>query len=362
MTFSLRIMARELAAAVSACGQFADTKSPVAVLKSVRISISTGVASFVSTNTMQTIRCEAACEGEGSACIDANFLAPKTAALRQNEPVNLDGDGKIVTISQGKSKWRVPVYIDDFPLSVAEPVGADPVEVGADFIAALKNIRPGALNQDTGHAYSGVWLDDNSVIAVDGRQMRAQEHAASLPVCILPVAAVDKITALFKEGCTVRIDTARAQFSRDGITVITRLFDGKPMEWRKGLQGFRDKSAQSCIVPAEDFALAIRRAAAIGASGEKAGSFVNMQLRMRPGKIEVFTRNAVGEEGEDEIAVEREGDADIGINGGLLIDALGTLPAGKLRLSHGDNSAPIILEPEASDLANLRVVFPRYFT
>lgn len=361
MTFTLTSKASSIAAAIAACAQAVDSGAKIPILKTVRIAADGSTVTAVATNTDQTILTRFDADGSGVICVDAAMLASKLATLRPDIDVKFDGDDKTVTISQGRSKWKMPIYLDDFPMQVAEPVAGDPVKVGREFIAALKIVSP-AVQKGSVNAYAGVWLDGKDVAAADGKQFRAITMAVDLGLHILPPDPVAKIVSMFPNGGDIVISESRAMITAGGLTLITKLFDGKPYPWRAPMAKFRDKAVNSCVVVASELVASIRRAAAIQASGEKSGSFVNMQIRFREDEIEIFTRNHGGEEGFDAVPCHDRvgGDLDVGINGGTFLTNIETF-SDTIRILYGSSpDDQIIIEPVVGD-GNFRAIMPRVF-
>lgn len=359
--FQMSIMAREITAAIAACAQVVDSHSQIPILGATHISIAGGVASFTATNSDQTIIARAACEGQGIACIDTAKLSAKVQSLRPDSAVNFEGDSKTVTVVQGRTKWIAPLLNpDDFPFAqIAGQLEGDAIEMDAVTIASLAIAR-GSVLVGAPSNYAGVWLSDGHIVAVDGRQMRIMVGIDCLP-CVLPPTTVDKVTALFKGGARVRVSENAAQFTSESLLLKTKIIDAKPSDWRGGMKKFEGTSVNACTVNADLFQQACKRAAAIQASGEKSGSFINMQVRFRADMIEIFTRNRDGEEGNDSVECIGVEDSDVGVNGGLLIDALGTLD-GRLTVQYGTPRDAVIMRPEGTGTENVRVVFPRIFS
>lgn len=357
----MQIMARELSAAIAACATVADANSKIPILRTTRIAIDGGFASMIATNTEQTITVRAACAGSGVTCIDTGLLSAKIMTLRPNEPVVFEGDGKFVAISQGRTKWRVPVLLDDFPLPT--PVDGEPVKLGKDFIAALNQafsvIDPGGPS-----FISGAFIGGKTVMATNGKTARIIEFDGNLPRdTIIPARVVGRVTAMFPDGATVTTSENAATFSTEFVTLKTRLVEGIFPDIRRVISSFDQSLVNTFTVDADEFSGVIMRASAIGKSGEKSGAFINMQLRIRADEIEIATRNLNGEEGSDFCRCERTGeDADIGIKGDDLVLAVQSMPSDTYQVRYGGKENPFVMSPLGSTRENIRVIQPRIFS
>lgn len=357
----MQIMAREIAHAISMCGQVVDSASKIPVLRSTRISVADGMASFYATDTNQSVQAKAACEGAGVVLIDTQALDAKVRTLKPDMTVNFKGDDKSVTITQGRTRWVAPVLMDDMPPYQA--IDAAPVWVSADFIKGMEQCMPASEQAGSPREYlAGVYLDGDRIVATDGKQMRIFQHGVSVVGTVLvPSRAAAKITAMFPDGAEVRCSNLAASFSTEHLTLRTKLVDATFPDYRRVLPASQPGLVQ---VGAQELLQAITRAAAIRASGEKSGSFINMQMRIRESEIEVFTRNTDGEEGSDFTPCERVSgaDMDIGFSGAWLIACVKSLDCDNIEISYGGQGDPVVMRPINSAVENIRVVMPRVFS
>ncbi len=361
MTFTMSILAREITAAISACAQIVDSHSQIPILRCTRIAVADGMASFTATNTDQSVVAKAACDGSGIICVDTAALSAKVQTLKPDSIVSFVGDGKSVTITQGRTKWVAPVLVDDMP--VFAEIDAVSVSVDASFIKGLEQCMPAAEPDGSARAYlQGVYLDGDRIVATDGRQLRIVQHSATLADSILvPNRAASKIAGMFSDGAEVRCSKLAVSFSTDRLTMRTKLVDATFPAYRRVVPVGSDGLVR---VGAQELLGAITRAAAIRASGEKAGSFINMQMRIRESEIEMFARNNDGEEGSDFTQSERlsGSDVDIGFSGAWLIASVKSLDCDNIEILYGGQGDPVVMRPINSPIENIRVVMPRHFS
>ncbi len=361
MNFQMQIMAREIAQAISLCAQVVDAGSKIPILRCTRIEVADGMASFMATNTDQTVVAKAACEGAGVICVDTQALDAKVKTLKLDAIVNFAGTEKSVVITQGRTRWVAPVLIDDMP--AYREIDAPSVRVDAGFIKGVEQCKPAADLLGGGREYlQGVYLDKDRIVATDGRQLRIVQHGADIVGRILvPSRAADHITGMFPDGAELRCSEHAASFANDHLTLWTKLIDATFPDYRRVVP---TNSKGLVQVGAQELLQAITRAAAIRATGEKSGSFINMQLRIRESEIEVFTRNTDGEEGSDFAPCERVsgGDIDIGFSGAWLIASVKSLDCDNIEILYGGQGDPVVMRPINSAMENIRVVMPRMFS
>lgn len=359
MTFSLTIEASDLLAAIKLTSQVSDNGN-IQILKSTLISVNGNAANFTATNSNQTITARYPATGSGSICVETSALLAKIQTLKPGAQISLEIDGPHVVAKSGRSKWKLPYLpANDFPSSVSDPVDADPVSVGPDFLAAI-NSAIGAAEINLGASHAGVRIDGNSVVATNGKQLRVIEFDGTLPSFTLPPSVAKLIPA----ECDIRASEHAVSFSTDTMTIKTKLIENSYPDWQRILSSFDKNLTGSASVDRDEFIAALEMASAIKVSGEKAGSFVNMRITINQDEVDVFTRNHVeNEEGSAVCQCERDGpDSQIGVNGRMLIDAVKSLACDTVRILYGDTSTPMILSPLNSPARNIRMVMPRMFT
>lgn len=360
MTFNLTAKAGDLAGAAKSALQVVDASSPVPILRTLLVAVASGSAEFTGTNTSQTVRTKAIADGDGEVCIDGAALVVKLGALRQDEGVSIKGDGKTVTISQGRTKWKIQCLPPiDFPRQVASAVEGAHGAIGSDFGAAI-GFASSAIETNLALSHAGLRVQGNLVIATDLKRVHVIEIGTELPTMTLPV----RVLKLIPDRCEVVANANSAMFSNDARAVKTRLVEGNYPDLMGVIDMWSKRTEGEIIVERADFLKAIERASAIRASGEKAGSFINMQLRIRKSEIEVFARNhSEGEESSDFCACDTGGpDLDIGMNGGVLADSVRSMTCEVMKVTYGANNGPLIMTPIKSDRKDIRLVMPRVFS
>lgn len=351
MTFSMRIMARELRAAVDTCAGVADRMGAIPVLAAIRIEISGGIASFMATNTQQTIVHRAACEGSGSICVDAGSLDMKVKTLRDGE-VAMVADDKFLSVGQGRTKWKLPVILDDFPASLMIKATGDAIKLPPRFAATLSRVSASAHPEGSARAYlEGVCIDGDMMVATDASRMAVSPIGVSVTSdpSIIPIKACAKIASLDGE-ISIRIAGTSAIFETETVSIKTQLVDGTYPDWRRVVP---DGHPHHVNVDRADLIASIKRASSTTADATKDRA---APMRLTIGdEIECLTRNAAGEEGVDYVACDRHGDEiAIGINAPVFLGAIESLTGEKIRVEYRDPTSAI----KITSGDDVRVVMP----
>lgn len=360
MTFHAEMPARDAASALAACLRVAE-RGTIPILQCTLISVESGVASFTATNTDQTIVARRPAEGAGALCLDTVTLDAKVKALAPDGLVLFDADDKFVTISQGRTKWKMPLLPpDDFPSQVATEIEGEAVKVGKEFIAGLKQCAT-AIESGTGARdwLVGARLADERIISTNGRQMRIIWHGHKLAHSVtIPTQAVGAVSAMFPDGCEIRVSELAASFSSDNLTLKTKVIDATYPDYRRVLKSATDTLDGLAIVEKEEFAAALTRASTVRADK----SFIDLELRFRGEGIEFHTRNIEGEEGFDFVQCERTSgvDSDVKFSGAALIKSLVSLDCAAMEIAYGKNSDPIVMRPVGAEHENIRLVMMKH--
>lgn len=363
MTFSLNIMARELAACISAANVVTDGGAKIPVLKSTHISIKGGEVTFIATNTDQTVSCVAACVGEGTTLLDTAMLLQKAAVASVDVPVSFEGDDKAVTVTQGRAKWKMPALRpDEFPLLVAAEIDAAPVTVvGRDLCAALAHAREAILPKSP-NILGGAYFDFANGLHIVGGSPGGF-HVCQVPGFertdregfVIPETSIQQIITLFQGAASCELRWSEAAFSikSERLSYRSKLMPGKFPPYRNLIT----EQPGRILVDSAELAQTLKRGLAIKDDGKS----LKLVLKI-DNDISVVVTNAEGEESLDVCRADHQSGApaDIIISSVLLQKALGTLDCDTLQIDYTDRTKPIFISPVGADVENLRVVQARY--
>lgn len=354
--FKLNIEPAELSSAMQACSLVIGNQA-IDILKAVRIQVSGDRAEFTSTNTLQYIRARVKASGEGVACIDAQTLMAKVSAMRNDSAISIEGDDKFVTMKQGRSKWKMPVLLDDMP--EMPEVSGDAVEFSPELLKAIGLLSPVINPAHSITAIQGVWVGGGRVMASDGHQLRLRDEPCE-GGGIIPQDAAAKIVKLFPQGGSMVVSDKAALFESDMVSFRTVLIDGQYPDMDSVIKRVAGNHTGSITVDAADATAAARRATSIRDDAKR--RYIPLLLRFRDGALEFYAKNSDGEESEDVTPCERtEGaDEDIGVNGSYFVSAIQSLEADTVVIRYGDRETAVSMSPLGRE-GDVRIVMPMRF-
>ena len=369
--FQLTCMAGELARALSLASQVSGREKQVPILRAVRIDASKKGATFSATNMDHGVRVNIAAEGSGTAYVETALIEPKAAALRSDQPVSIaaDKDGKFITVTQGKTRWRVPILLGDgFPDSACSPISGNPVQVPSGPLFAAIDIAKEAINPGLANSYDmGALFDMQDgfrIVSTTSKKFSiVQIDAPVLPVSfILPNSAMAVIGHMFRASDVLAIIATpdAITVTADDVMYKTKLIEQKYADWRKALAKQVVGLDGQCVISARELIETINRASMIAEDKTKDGAALGVRVHLAEGEFLASAKNRSNEEGSDACAFE--GDAgDFVVSALFLRQMVGTMSSDKIRIRFAptDPEKPIAIYQEpAGALDNFRIVMP----
>ena len=143
----------------------------------------------------------------------------------------------------------------------------------------------------------------------------------------------------------VKIDFAanQARFTFNGVEVTTKLLEGTYPDYERVIPTNNDKVF---LISREALLQALQRTAVLASD-----KFKGVRWLLSPGLLSIQSSNSDQEEGNDNIAVDYQGDPiDIGFNIDFLSDVLSNLKNDKVKIAlSGPQGSALITMPESDD-------------
>lgn len=255
--------------AFAACAAARSNRTAIESLQNVHIKVNDGVATLTATDSENTIIVDVHvdCDEPGSALLPGDRL---TAILRETgaEELSLELKDSSLKVKAGSAKYELPTAdVDTFPLPL--PIMGDSVKLDAvAFQAALRKTVFAADPNSSRYALGGVRVEkaDNGLVlvATDGRRLSKVQLACEgeLAECTIPARAALLMQKADLAGeVTLSTDSSSLQLAGEGVTIISRLLEGRFPSWKQVLPDLSD--ADKAQVNTGDLMRGIRQASIV---------------------------------------------------------------------------------------------------
>ena len=353
MTFNLTAQAGDFSRAIHLATAVAGSGKMVPILKACRIVVGKQGGTVSATNGDHGASISFPATGNGECFMDMALISAKASLLKPGQDVTVSGDkdGKFVTVSQGRTRWRVPLVDGDaFPETMTEAVTAKPVTVdraalwGA--ISAAEACVDAGDNRIIGR---GVYLDSSIgfiAVAASGRALYGRVAGDTpLPVSVVvPNGSIGAMIGMFRSGATVDVSVTdqAMSVSADGVLYRTKLIEGTYVNWRAVAEMNRKGHDGQVTIPRQAAIDMVSRAAAISFVGAK-GSHLSVRITITADEVHALASNRDGEEGYD--AIPATGDpGTFAMGTDLLLNALSGLDGSDVTLRYSTkDDGPVVI-------------------
>jgi DNA polymerase III subunit beta len=364
-----------LVEALATASRAATSRGPgAAVLGGIRISLQGNNLSVIGTDLDLTVRVEMEAIGlDDGACVAPARLATDIVRSLEAGAVTVEASENEVEISAGRSRFVVRTYpVEDFPATA--DFGGDEVLVPAAALSeALRQVVRAASNDDARPLLTGVLMaaegDGIRLVATDSYRLAMRDLVTTSPLpegtdqILVPARALGELQRLLPSKETAKAsdkdkdkvkekvkekeatDSASttsvgfsvgdhdATFSIGGVTVSTRLLDGKFPDYR---QLIPDKYPNHLRVGKEALLDALRRVRLLVRDNT-----TPVRLSMRQGGVELtVVSQEVGHASED-LDADYEGDEhSVAFNPSYLIEGVEAVPGDEIVLEALDSGKP----------------------
>lgn len=187
-------------------------------------------------------------------------------------------------------------------------------------------------------------------VATDGRRLAFCEQPLEGSTgeeamdAVIPRKTVTELKRLLPDTdtpVTIEIAAKQARFTFGDIEIITKLLEGKYPDYERVIPKNNDKVF---LVNREELLGALHRTAVFASD-----KFKGVRWLLSPGMLSIQSSNSEQEEGNDDLAVDYQGDPiDIGFNVNFLSDVLSNLKTEKIRVAlSGPQGSALITMPES---------------
>ena len=292
---------------------------------------------------------------DGEITVPARKWVDLVRALPDGVKLDIQVKGDRVVMHAGRSRYTLAsLPADEFPTTDEIEV-TDKVTLSEGTLRRLMERTSFAMaNQDVRYYLNGLLVDlqdaELRCVATDGHRMAMSETTLAAAVkgnrqVIIPRKGVTELLGLVEAGedpVTVEFSTNHVRVRRGEVVFTSKLIDGRFPDYAAVIPLAADKIVE---IDRELLRNALQRAAIL--SNEK---YRGVRLEANPGCLRIIAHNPEQEEAFEEVEADtRVSDIAIGFNVGYLLDALGSLEDGKVRLQLRDAQSSCLLRGATSE-------------
>ena len=315
-----------------------ERKNTIPVLSNVKLQAAmalTVTASDMDIEVMSTEQADVTSAGETT--VNADTLTSIVKKLPKSSDVTLNDDGKHLTVSAGRSNFKLATLpADTFP----EMASSDYDHSGtieADTLAQMFNKTKFAMSsEETRYYLNGVYMHNDDAgdlitVATDGHRLAKMTSDVDLSVSpvIVPRKTVLELVKLLDDVGTVTVETSetKLRIKGDGFTLTSKVVDGTYPDYMRVIPTRNNKTMTVC---AKEFSEASARVSLVSDDRTKA-----VKLNVSDGVCVLSVRGA-HDNAVDEVAVEYDSEAfEAGYNSKYLAEMMAQAEGGNVEMVLG---------------------------
>jgi len=307
---------------------------------------------------------EADIDQAGSTTVPSGTLTDIVRKLPDGARVQLTTDGTQLTVTAGRSRFKLNVLpTDDFPM-IAEGNLPDEIDItSADLADMIDATRFAMSTEETRYYLNGIFMHTKNgmlkAAATDGHRLALSGIAyqgASIPDIIIPRKTVAEIRKLLGEidgDLQVHVSNTKIRFDLGRVVLTSKLIDGTFPDYSRVIPTDNDKVMTTDVATLSS---AADRVSIVSSEKTRA-------LTMEVGKdvVELIVVSPENGTATDEVAAECSAQLRIGFNSRYLGDVLGQIDTDQVEFHFKDAGSPVLIkqkEPASNEREKTYVLMP----
>lgn len=351
--FEFTISKQELLPPLLTVAGAVDKKQSLAILSNILLTLTEQQLILTATDLEIEITASFSfhsSQGTGAVTVPAKKMIDLVRSLDEDAIPRFSVDNGVVTIKQGRSQFKITTLAaDDYPSTQDEVNELEFSLSKADLIRVIQSTHFAMSQQDVRVFLNGMLLEFDSQyltsVATDGHRLAICRLPCpfSTPFyrLLLPRKGVHEILRLLNTVTddSISISAGKNHFKlvTTQYTFLTRLIDARFPPYIKAIPNAQDKQV---IIDRDLLKRSLSRIIIL--ANEKSRAIL---LHVQKNQLTLIANNQEQEEAIEELSAETEGEEiKIGVNANYLLDVLGYLQEGPLRLSFSNTDSSILVE------------------
>ncbi|MFC3206846.1 DNA polymerase III subunit beta [Aquamicrobium soli] len=330
----MRIERHALARLLTSVTKAVPGRNTIPILATVRLVGKDGKLTVTGTDLDIEIAGSIPADGELATCVDAKLFAAAIGKIAGTE-VELAIEDNVLVVKSGRSRYKLATLpVCDFPTM---NYGDFAVEFEADMASMFAPVAYAMSDEATRYYLCGAYLEPKAVTATNGHKLSTVAH--ELPD-FAPVIVPSATVALAPKGSAkVRLSGTKIQFVTDDFTLTSKLIDGTYPDYER-------------VIPRNLANIVVVDSAALKSAADRVAIVAtdrtpSVRLDLTSEEVTVSSRG--DSEATDVVPCVYDGPAQaVGFNAHYLVEVLGSLPAGPVKMAVGDCMGPVVFTSDAA--------------
>jgi len=336
-----------------------ERRHTLAILSNVLLIRSAEELTFVATDVEIEITAALQNDQAGEAkalTVGARKLLDILRALPEGASVSLTAQDRRLVVKSGKSRYVLQTLpAEDFPRMAAPEAGAVRLTLPQSILKSLfSQVQYAMAQQDIRYYLNGLLLTvgegELRAVATDGHRLAMAERSVSpkdlgRQEVIVPRKTILELARLLddsEEPVTVELTPTQAKFTFGGVTLVSKLIDGKFPDYNRVIPKNHPKHV---LLNRLNLLQALQRAAIL--TNDK---FRGVRWILGENTLRISSTNTEQEEAQEEIDIAYTGDAlDIGFNVSYLLDVLNHVSSEEIECALGDGNSSALFTIEGRE-------------
>jgi len=364
--FEFKLAKNALLAPLMVVAGAVEKKHTLPILSNILVQVSDNHVILNATDTEIEMLTKIECseiQGSGSTTVPAKKLIDICRSFSDESVIVFSYSDQKVTLKQGRSRFKLSTLeADEFP-NIDDEV--KDVEFSIERLALIdlfQSTHFAMAHQDVRYYLNGLLLDMNNnkltAVATDGHRLALSELVVSdcfsPHKVILPRKSIYEILRVLSntedEKLNIAISKNHFYLYTSTLTFITKLIEGRFPVYSKLIPKNNNKEV---VINRDLFKSSLSRVAILANEKNR-----GVLLTMTPCLLTIAANNQEQEEAEESLEADTMGDEiKIGVNAGYLLDVLGNLDSGDVKLSFSDPNRSIFIE-SASVAKSQYIIMP----
>jgi len=341
--------------ALSHLYRIVEKKSTIAVLSNVKLEAGKTLALAATSVDLEIVEeLDAEISEKGSTTLPAHVLYDIVKKLPDGKiSMKSSPDGSKMVIRAGAAEFTLPTLpVDDFPVMAA---GSMPFKFTLpvdDMVRLIDRTKFAMSVEEARYFLNGIFLhvvekagkEILRAVATDGHRLAqfdvaSPKDAKGMPGIIVPRKVINELRSLLEDTSAdvkCEVSETKARFSFAGVTVTSKLIDGKFPDYEKVIPTNNDRVLE---VDCKAFAEAVDRVSSV--SFEKSRS---IKLVLGKNKLTLLASAPDSGSAVEDLEVGYSAEPmEVGFNSRYLLDIAGQIEGKFMKLTLADASNPAII-------------------